>query len=73
LLASDTILQGRYRIVRKLGQGGMGSVYEAFAIRLSSSVAIKESLGESDELRHAFEREAQLLANLRHPSLTSTR
>jgi len=69
LLASDTILQERYRIVRKLGQGGMGSVYEAFAIRLSSSVAIKESLSESDELRRAFERESQLLANLRHPSL----
>jgi serine/threonine protein kinase len=67
--APDTILQGRYRIVRQLGRGGMGAVYEAVDERLSRTVALKETLAESDELKRAFEREARLLANLRHPVL----
>jgi serine/threonine protein kinase len=69
MLNADTILQNRYRIVRPLGRGGMGAVYEAFDERLSRTVALKETLVETDELRRAFEREARLLANLRHPAL----
>lgn len=70
-LASGTVLQSRYRITRQLGEGGMGAVYEAVDQRLNSLVAIKaikESV-DSDEGRRAFEREASLLANLRHASL----
>lgn len=67
--APETILQGRYRIVRQLGKGGMGAVYEAMDERLSRTVALKETLAESDDLKRAFEREARLLANLRHPVL----
>jgi S1-C subfamily serine protease/tRNA A-37 threonylcarbamoyl transferase component Bud32 len=67
--APDTILQGRYRIVRQLGRGGMGAVYEAVDERLSRTVALKETLVDSDDLKRAFEREARLLANLRHPVL----
>ncbi|HEX8151344.1 MAG TPA: ankyrin repeat domain-containing protein [Pyrinomonadaceae bacterium] len=69
MLTSDTILQNRYRVIRPLGRGGMGAVYEAFDERLSRSVALKETLVETDELRRAFGREARLLANLRHPAL----
>jgi serine/threonine protein kinase len=47
----------------------MGAVYEAFEERLSRTVALKETLVETDELRRAFERESRLLANLRHPAL----
>ncbi len=47
----------------------MGTVYEAVDQRLSSVVAIKETLITTDEGRLAFEREASLLANLRHRSL----
>jgi serine/threonine protein kinase len=47
----------------------MGAVYEAFDRRLSRRVAVKETLVEGDDLRQAFEREAHLLANLRHPAL----
>jgi len=47
----------------------MGTVYEAADQRLSRTVALKETLAETDELRHAFEREARLLANLRHSAL----
>jgi serine/threonine protein kinase len=69
MLSTDTILQNRYRVVRPLGRGGMGAVYEAFDERLSRTVALKETLVETDELRRAFGREARLLANLRHPAL----
>jgi serine/threonine protein kinase/S1-C subfamily serine protease len=67
--APDTVLQGRYRIIRQLGRGGMGAVYEAMDERLSRTVALKETLVDSIDLKRAFEREARLLANLRHPVL----
>ncbi|HVF68528.1 MAG TPA: serine/threonine-protein kinase [Pyrinomonadaceae bacterium] len=69
MLAPDTTLQGRYRVVRQLGRGGMGTVYEARALRLNATVALKETHFEDERLRRQFEREAQLLANLRHPAL----
>lgn len=70
MLASKTVLQNRYLIVKQLGQGGMGAVYEAVDQRLNSTVALKETLFTDERLRRQFEREAQLLARLRHPALT---
>ena len=69
MLTPNTVLQGRYLVIRQLGQGGMGTVYEALDQRLSSIVALKVAIAETVEARRAFEREASLLANLRHPSL----
>ena len=69
MLTPDTVLQGRYRIVRQLGQGGMGAVYEAIDQRLDTTVALKETLFAEERLRKQFEREARLLARLHHPAL----
>lgn len=69
MLTPNILLQGRYRVIRQLGRGGMGAVYEAIDQRLSCIVALKETLAETDVMRRAFEREASLLANLRHPAL----
>ena len=69
MLTPDTILQARYRIIRQLGQGGMGAVYEAIDQRLDTTVALKETLFSEERLRKQFEREARLLARLHHPAL----
>jgi serine/threonine protein kinase len=70
MLSPNTILQNRYRVIRELGHGGMGTVYEAIDQRVNCIVAVKETIaGTSDEARRAFEREASLLGNLRHSAL----
>ncbi|MBI5512306.1 MAG: serine/threonine protein kinase [Deltaproteobacteria bacterium] len=61
---------GRYTVVRQLGSGGMGSVYEAIHADLQKRVAIKTlhaSFAEDEMLRARFLREGQLSAKLRHP------
>lgn len=70
MLAPNSTPQNRYRIVRELGHGGMGTVYEAIDQRVSCVVALKQTLvGANTPAREAFQREAALLANLRHASL----
>ncbi|MEW6731651.1 MAG: serine/threonine-protein kinase [Acidobacteriota bacterium] len=69
LLTVGDLLQNRYLIVRRIGQGGMGAVYEARDQRLGVTVALKQTILSGEHLRKAFEREARLLAKLRHPSL----
>jgi serine/threonine protein kinase len=69
LLTPDTILQSRYRVVRQLGKGGMGAVYEAIDLRLGHTVALKQALTADEELWKQFEREARLMARLNHPAL----
>jgi serine/threonine protein kinase len=68
-LAPDTILQSRYRVIRHLGSGGMGAVYEAIDLRLGHTVALKQALTADEELWRQFEREARLMAGLNHPVL----
>ncbi len=69
MLDPGTILQQRFRIVRQIGHGGMGAVYQANHLDLKCIVALKQMLVTTDEASHAFKREAQLLAHLRHPAL----
>lgn len=68
-LARGTVLQGRYRLVKRLGSGGMGAVYEAVDRRLNVTVALKESFAADQRLRRQFAREARMLAKLNHSAL----
>ena len=72
MLTPETVLQGRYRIIRQLGQGGMGAVYRARDPRLGRSLALKVML-EADatdpESRARFLREGRLAAALEHPGV----
>ncbi|MBA3471135.1 MAG: protein kinase [Herpetosiphonaceae bacterium] len=69
MLAPDTLLNGRYLIESAIGQGGMGAVYKATDQRLGNPVAVKQMTVGGAQLSRAFEREARLLASLRHPAL----
>src|SRR5437016_3430407 len=62
---------GRYRILKKLGQGGMGAVYLAHDEQLDRQVALKVPSflpGDSDSMLR-FHREARSAATLSHPNL----
>lgn len=64
------MIQGRYLVVHLIGKGGMGEVYLAVDQRLGSAVAVKRTgFAEDALLAAAFEREAKILARLRHPVL----
>lgn len=71
MLAPNTLLQDRYRILRLINQGNMGAVYLAEDTRLGNNVALKETFSTSSDalLREQFHREARLLSRLHHPSL----
>ncbi len=69
LPAVGSVVGGKYRIERLLGEGGMGVVFEAVHARLNQRVAIKMLLPEFlqvPELVGRFEREAKASAQLRH-------
>lgn len=65
---------GPYRVVAKLGEGGMGVVYRARDVRLNREVAVKvlpPTVAEDPTRMARFEREAQLLASLNHPRIAA--
>ncbi len=68
-LTPATILRGRYRITRLLGQGGMGAVYLAYDLALEHEVAVKINHNQNPDSAAQFINEARLLASLRHPNL----
>ncbi len=65
-------LVGRFALLRKLGQGGMGSVYAAYDDQLDRKVALKflhPDQAHDERAIHRLLREAQALARLSHPNL----
>jgi tetratricopeptide (TPR) repeat protein len=60
---------GRYRVVRKIGEGGMGTVFEAFDEVLGRRIAIKRLKAVDESARRRFWREARAVARLSHPNV----
>src|SRR5205085_8730014 len=63
---------GDYRIVREIGRGGMGIVYEAEQLSLGRHVALKllpQSVRVEEATRRRFEREAKAAAKLHHTNI----
>jgi len=59
----------RYRVVRLLGHGAMGEVWEGVHEELGMPVAIKVVIADRQELIDRFMREARLMARVRHPNV----
>lgn len=71
-LAPGSLVRGKYRIVRKIGQGGMGVVYLAEDTLLGVKVALKflaGDLGKDPRFIKRFRTEARAAYQLRHPNI----
>lgn len=68
-LKNGELVKNRYRILDILGQGGMGAVYRAVDENLDVVVAVKENSFLTEDYARQFQREAKILASLRHPNL----
>ncbi|TAN49664.1 MAG: serine/threonine protein kinase [Methylococcaceae bacterium] len=78
--SSDTRTLGKYKIIRELGRGAMGVVYEGFDPLLERYVALKTirkdlldagTVYENDNILQRFRREAQAAARLHHPCIVT--
>jgi eukaryotic-like serine/threonine-protein kinase len=68
-------LDGRYRIVRRIGSGGMGAVYEAVVRSTGTRVAVKvlsSEYAEKPEAAARFRREARAASSISHPCVVRT-
>jgi serine/threonine-protein kinase len=74
-LQAGEVVAGRFRVVARLGAGGMGAVYRAVQQSLEREVALKVAFGsdrtDGGVARERFLREARTLASIRHPSVVT--
>lgn len=73
-LVPNTLIGARYRLERRVGQGGMAEVWLANDIALNRQVAVKLMKAHHDDDRivtERFQREAQLSAALNHPNIVT--
>jgi serine/threonine-protein kinase len=71
---SGHLLDGRYRVGRRIARGGMASVYEALDTRLDRTCAVKimhPGLGDDAAFAERFKREARAAARLNHPHVVN--
>lgn len=68
----QTLLAGRYQVLEKLGQGGMGEVYKGLDTHTEKFVAIKQlrgTISNDKTVIERFRREGQALSDLNHPNI----
>ena len=66
---------GPYSVTAKIGEGGMGEVYQATDTQLNRDVALKtlpDAFASDPDRLARFQREAQVLARLNHPNIAQT-
>jgi serine/threonine-protein kinase len=71
-LAPGTLVGAAYRLVRRLGAGGMGEVWEARHERTKGRLALKvllPEMGQNDEVLARFQREVEVTSGLDHPHI----
>ena len=69
---SGKVIAGRYRVIEKLGEGGMGSVYRAEHVEIGKPVAIKvlaSHYAQDDQQRRRFLREARAASTIAHENV----
>jgi serine/threonine protein kinase len=74
LLAENTLVDGRYRLLRRIGSGGMADVWCAADSQLDRRVALKmlhERFAQDHEFVERFRREASSAAGLQHPNVVA--
>ena len=72
MVSEGQTLDGTYRLMRLVSEGGMGTVYEATHARLAGRYAIKvllPALSDNPEARACFDREARITSLLQHPNI----
>jgi serine/threonine protein kinase len=70
-IEKDQVIFGKYRLIEKIGEGGMGAVWLVHNVELDRKSAlklIKAEIAQNDKGWRRFRREAQLMAKLEHPS-----
>ncbi|MCG5458489.1 serine/threonine protein kinase, partial [Micromonospora sp. PSH03] len=67
----DQLLAGRYRLLERLGSGGMSEVYRAYDEVLERDVAVKVLVASDTNARQRIRGEAKAAARLSHPHVTS--
>jgi serine/threonine-protein kinase len=73
-LSAGTVVAERFRLVRQLGEGGMGAVWLAHHVKLDTPCAVKfihADVASGDGVRERFEREAKIAAQIRSPHVAN--
>ena len=68
---AGAIIDGRYRLTEKLGEGGMGTVYKVEHVRMGKVLALKllrPEVARDKKLKQRFHQEARLVSKLSHPN-----
>jgi serine/threonine-protein kinase len=74
VFAKGEVVFGKYRLLEKIGEGGMGEVWRVWHVDLESERAlklIKAEIAQNDKGWRRFKREAQLMAKINHPNAVS--